>query len=43
MLAVALLRSPEYWFHAKVNFQTARTRAQASQVFEQVSITEHSK
>lgn len=40
---LALLRSPEYWSHAKVTGQTVRSRAQASQVFEQLSITERSK
>ncbi|MGB3136541.1 MAG: DUF1517 domain-containing protein, partial [Nodosilinea sp.] len=41
--ALALLRSPEYWSHAKVSSQTVRGRAQASQVFEQLSVTERSK
>lgn len=40
---LALLRSPEYWSYAKVTDQTIRSRAQASQVFEQLSITERSK
>jgi uncharacterized membrane protein len=40
---LALLRSPEYWSHAKVTGQTVRSRAQASQVFEQLSVTERSK
>ncbi|MBW4485081.1 MAG: DUF1517 domain-containing protein [Tildeniella torsiva UHER 1998/13D] len=40
---LALLRSPEYWSHAKASSQTVRTRAQASQVFEQLSVTERSK
>jgi uncharacterized membrane protein len=40
---LALLRSPEYWSHAKVSSQTLRSRAQASQIFEQLSVTERSK
>ncbi|MBW4464049.1 MAG: DUF1517 domain-containing protein [Pegethrix bostrychoides GSE-TBD4-15B] len=40
---LALLRSPENWSHAKVNSQTVRSRAQASQLFEQLSIQERSK
>ncbi|MBD1917209.1 MULTISPECIES: DUF1517 domain-containing protein [Cyanophyceae] len=40
---LALLRSPEYWSHAKLTGQTVRSRAHASQVFEQLSVTERSK
>jgi uncharacterized membrane protein len=40
---LALLRSPEYWSHARVSSQTVRSRAQAAQVFEQLSVTERSK
>lgn len=40
---LALLRSPEYWSHAKASSQTVRSRAQASQIFEQLSVTERSK
>lgn len=40
---LALLRSPEYWSHARLNSQTARSREQAAQVFEQLSIAERSK
>lgn len=40
---LALLRSPENWSHAKVTSQTVRSRAQASQLFEQLSIQERSK
>lgn len=40
---LALLRSPEYWSHARVSSQTVRSRAEASQVFEQLSIQERSK
>jgi uncharacterized membrane protein len=40
---LALLRSPENWSHAKLNSQTVRGRAQASQLFEQLSIQERSK
>jgi uncharacterized membrane protein len=40
---LALLRSPEYWSHARVSSQTVKSRAQASQLFEQLSIQERSK
>ncbi len=40
---LALLRSPEYWSHAKVTSQTVHSRAQAAQMFEQLSVTERSK
>ncbi len=40
---LALLRSPENWSHARVSSQTVRSRAQASQLFEQLSIQERSK
>lgn len=40
---LALLRSPEYWSHARVSSQTVKSREQASQVFEQLSIQERSK
>ncbi|MEA5450316.1 DUF1517 domain-containing protein [Leptolyngbya sp. CCNP1308] len=40
---LALLRSPEYWSHAKASSQTVHSRAQASQIFEQISVTERSK
>ena len=40
---LALLRSPENWSHAKVNSQTVKSREQAAQVFEQLSIQARSK
>lgn len=40
---LALLRSPENWSHAKVSSQTVKSRAQAAQLFEQLSIQERSK
>lgn len=40
---LALLRSPEYWSHARISGQTLGSRQQAAQVFEQLSITERSK
>lgn len=40
---LALLRSPESWTHARVSSQTVRSREQASQLFEQLSIEERSK
>ncbi len=40
---LALLRNPEYWSHARVMSQTVKSRAQASQVFEQLSLAERSK
>jgi uncharacterized membrane protein len=40
---LALLRSPEYWSHARVASQTVKGRQQAAQVFEQLSLAERSK
>lgn len=40
---LALLRSPENWSHARISSQTVKSREQASQVFEQLSIQERSK
>ncbi|MBF2046168.1 MAG: DUF1517 domain-containing protein [Elainella sp. C42_A2020_010] len=40
---LALLRSPENWTHARVNSQTVKSRQQAAQLFEQLSIQERSK
>lgn len=40
---LALLRSPENWSHARVSSQTVRSRDQAAQLFEQLSIAERSK
>lgn len=40
---LALLRSPENWSHARVTSQTVRSREQATQLFEQLSIAERSK
>lgn len=40
---LALLRSPENWSHARVASQTVRSREQAAQLFEQLSIAERSK
>lgn len=40
---LALLRSPENWSHARLVSQTVRSREQAAQVFEQLSIAERSK
>ena len=40
---LALLRSPEYWSHAKASSQTVASREQAAQLFEQLSVTERSK
>lgn len=40
---LALLRSPEYWTHAKVRGQTLRSRTAAAQLFEQLSLEERSK
>jgi uncharacterized membrane protein len=41
--ALSLLRHPEYWSHAFSSSQTVKSREQAGQVFEQLSITERSK
>ena len=40
---LALLRSPENWSHAKASSQTVKSREQAAQVFEQLSIQARSK
>jgi uncharacterized membrane protein len=40
---LALLRSPEYWSHVRVDSQTANSRQEASRLFEQLSIEERSK
>jgi uncharacterized membrane protein len=40
---LALLRAPENWSHAKVSSQVVKSRNQASQLFEQLSIQERSK
>jgi uncharacterized membrane protein len=40
---LALLRSPENWSHARVSSQTVRSRQEAAQLFEQLSIQERSK
>lgn len=40
---LVLLRSPKNWSHTRVNSQTVKSREQASQVFEQLSIQERSK
>lgn len=40
---LALLRSPENWSHARIGSQTLKSREQASQTFEQLSIQERSK
>jgi uncharacterized membrane protein len=40
---LALLRSPENWTHTAVNSQTVKTREEAGQLFEQLSIEERSK
>lgn len=40
---LALLRSPENWSHVRVNSQTVKSREQATQLFEQISIEERSK
>lgn len=40
---LVLLRSPENWSHALAQSQSVGTRAQASQVFEQLSLEERSK
>ncbi|WP_354635311.1 DUF1517 domain-containing protein [Planktothricoides raciborskii] len=41
--ALSLLRHPEYWSHAFSSSQTVKSREQAGQVFEQLSIAERSK
>jgi uncharacterized membrane protein len=41
--ALALLRSPEYWSHVRVDSQTVNSRQEASRLFEQLSIEERSK
>jgi uncharacterized membrane protein len=41
--ALSLLRHPEYWSHALSSSQTVKSREQAGQVFEQLSIAERSK
>lgn len=40
---LALLRAPENWTHVRVNSQTVKSRDQAGQLFEQISIEERSK
>lgn len=40
---IALLRSPENWSHVGFSSQTFKTREEAGQQFEQISITERSK
>jgi uncharacterized membrane protein len=40
---LALLRSPEYWSHVRVDSQTVNSRQEASRLFEQLSIEERSK
>jgi uncharacterized membrane protein len=40
---LALLRSPENWTHVRVNSQTTKSREEAGQLFEQISIEERSK
>jgi uncharacterized membrane protein len=40
---LALLRAPENWTHVRVNSQTVKSREEASQLFEQISIEERSK
>ncbi len=41
--ALALLRSPENWSHARTNTQTFKGREEAAQYFEQISVAERSK
>lgn len=41
--ALALLRKPEYWSHVLSSSETVKSREQAGQVFEQLSIAERSK
>lgn len=40
---LALLRAPENWTHVRVNSQTVKSREEAGQIFEQISIEERSK
>jgi uncharacterized membrane protein len=40
---LALLRSPEYWSHVRVDSETVNSRQDASRLFEQLSIEERSK
>jgi len=40
---LALLRHPEYWSHATSSSETVKTRAEAQQLFEQISIGERMK
>ena len=40
---LALLRAPENWTHVRVNSQTVKSREQAGQVFQEISIEERSK
>jgi uncharacterized membrane protein len=40
---LALLRSPENWTHVRVNSQTVKSREQAGQIFQEISIEERSK
>jgi uncharacterized membrane protein len=42
-VVLALLRSPENWSHVRVMSQTVKTREEAAQRFEQLSIAERSK
>lgn len=41
--ALSLLRHPEYWSHVLASSQTVKSREQAAQIFEQLSIAERSK
>lgn len=41
--ALALLRSPENWSHVRTNTQTFKSREEAAQHFEQISVAERSK
>ncbi|MBD2464367.1 DUF1517 domain-containing protein [Oscillatoria sp. FACHB-1407] len=40
---LALLRSPQYWSHVRVDSETVNSRQEASRLFEQLSIEERSK
>jgi uncharacterized membrane protein len=40
---LALLRSPEYWSHVRIDSETVNSRQDASRLFEQLSIEERSK
>ena len=42
-VALTLLRKPEYWSHVLSSSQTVKSREEAGQVFEQLSIAERSK